>query len=369
MTATRLAWGASLLVVMGVLLYLLAPILTPFLVAALLAYIASPLLTRLERVRVPRVFGVVLVFLVLLTLILILLLLLIPQIQTQLAAFATKLPEYVDWLGSVPALWLQKTFGIDPGVLDVAVLKEQLIQHWRSLGGAAGQIFSYMTRSGMHLVAGVLNLVLIPIVSFFLMRDWDDILTRVRGLFPPRLHAPLTTIAAETDAVLAGFLRGQLTVMVALAFIYALGLWIVGLDLALSIGLLAGLVSFVPYLGFLTGIILASIAALLQFQEPIYLLQVAAVFGVGQVLESMLLTPYLVGSRIGLHPVAVIFAVLAGGQLFGFFGILLALPVAAMIKVWLRHLHLHYQGSDFYRQSGTSASTGLPGGRKRARRV
>ena len=369
MIATRWAWGVGLLAIMGVLLYLLAPILTPFLVAALLAYIASPLLARLERLRVPRVLGVVFVFLVLLMLILILLLLLIPQIQKQLTAFAAKLPEYVDWLGTVPALWLQQTFGLDPGVLDMAALKEQFLQHWRALGGAAGQIFSYMTRSGMHLVAWALNLVLIPIVSFFLMRDWEYLLARVRGLFPPRLHAPLTVIAAETDAVLAGFLRGQLTVMLALAFIYALGLWIVGLDLALSIGLLAGLVSFVPYLGFIIGIIVASIAALLQFQDPIYLLQVVAVFGVGQMLESMLLTPYLVGSRIGLHPVAVIFAVLAGGQLFGFFGILLALPVAAMIKVWLRHLHLHYQGSDFYRQSGTSASTGLPGGRKRARRV
>ena len=133
-----------------------------------------------------------------------------------------------------------------------------------------------------------------------------------------------------------------------------------------SIGLLAGLVSFVPYLGFLIGIIVAGIAALLQFQDPIFLLQVAAVFGVGQILESMLLTPYLVGSRIGLHPVAVIFAVLAGGQLFGFLGILLALPVAAMIKVWLRYLHLHYQGSAFYQESSTPP---VPSGRKRARRV
>ena len=368
MTATRLAWGVSLLAIVGVLLHLLAPILTPFLVAALLAYIASPLLTRLERLRVPRVLGVLFVFLVLLMLILVLLLLLVPQIQKQLTAFAAKLPEYVDWLGTVPALWLQQTFGLDPTLLDVAALKEQLLQHWRALGGAAGQVFSYMTRSGMHLVAWALNLVLIPIVSFFLMRDWDDILARVRGLFPPRLHTPLTTIAAETDAVLAGFLRGQLTVMVALAFIYTLGLSIVGLDLALSIGLLAGLVSFVPYLGFLIGIIVAGIAALLQFQDPIFLLQVAAVFGVGQILESMLLTPYLVGSRIGLHPVAVIFAVLAGGQLFGFFGILLALPVAAMIKVWLHHLHLHYQGSAFYRQSSTHTSA-VTGARKRSRRV
>jgi predicted PurR-regulated permease PerM len=355
MTATRVAWGVGLVLVGGGLIYLLSPILTPFLVAALLAYIASPLLKRLEQWHLPRILGVIIVFLVLLLLLLVLLLVLIPQIQHQISAFIGKLPGYLDWLNSVLVPWLQTTLGMDVSVLDMAALKLQVTQHWQGLGGAVGQIFSYMTRSGMHLVAMLVNLALIPVVTFYLMRDWDGILARVPGLFPPRMRARLVTIARETDDVLAGFLRGQLSVMAALTCVYSIGLGIVGLELALAIGLLAGLVSFVPYLGFITGILVAGVAAMLQFHDPMTLLMVAAVFGVGQLLESLVLTPYLVGGRIGLHPAAVIFAVLAGGQLFGFFGILLALPVAAAIKVWLRHLYKGYQLSTFYQQPGKRA--------------
>jgi predicted PurR-regulated permease PerM len=355
MTATRIGWGVGGLLVGGGLLYLLSPILTPFLVAALLAYIASPLLKRLQLLRIPRILAVLIVFLVLLLLLLILLLVLIPQIQHQLGAFAGKLPDYLDWLNGVLVPWLKTTLGVEISTLDMAALKAQVTRHWEGLGGAAGEVFSLMTRSGLHLAAMLVNLALIPVVTFYLMRDWDGILARLPGLFPPRMRTRLLTIARETDDVLAGFLRGQLSVMAALASIYSIGLGIVGLELALAIGLLAGLVSFVPYLGFITGILAAGIAALLQFHEPIYLLKVAAVFGVGQLLESTVLTPYLVGGRIGLHPVAVIFAVLAGGQLFGFFGILLALPAAAAIKVWLRHLYAGYQLSSFYKQPGKRA--------------
>ncbi len=355
MTVMRVAWGVGAVLVGGGLLYLLSPMLTPFLVAALLAYIASPLLKRLERLRISRILAVIIVFLVLLLLLLILLLVLIPQIQNQVSAFVGKLPGYIDWLNSVLVPWLQTTLGVDVSLLDMAALKAQVTQHWEGLGGTVGQVFSYMTRSGMHLVAMLVNLALIPVVTFYLMRDWDGILARVPGLFPPRMRPRLLAIARETDDVLAGFLRGQLSVMAALTGIYSLGLGIVGLDLALAIGLLAGLVSFVPYLGFITGILVAGVAAILQFHEPIALLKVAAVFGVGQLLESTVLTPYLVGGRIGLHPVAVIFAVLAGGQLFGFFGVLLALPLAAAIKVWMRHLYEGYQLSSFYKQPGKRA--------------
>ena len=140
--------------------------------------------------------------------------------------------------------------------------------------------------------------------------------------------------------------------MAALALIYSVGLWIVGLELALLLGMLAGVVSFVPYLGFIVGIVSAGVAAVMQFQELLPLLYVALVFMTGQMIEGMLLTPMLVGERIGLHPVAVIFAVLAGGQLFGFFGVLLALPVAAVVMVLLRHLHERYLNSELYGQSG-----------------
>jgi predicted PurR-regulated permease PerM len=185
-------------------------------------------------------------------------------------------------------------------------------------------------------------------VTFYLLRDWDQLVANVRELLPRAIEPRVSAIAAEIDAVLAQFLRGQLTVMAALALIYTVGLWLAGLELAFSIGVIAGLVSFVPYLGVIVGVLLAGVAALLQYQDALHLLAVIAVFGVGQLLEGMVLSPLLVGDRIGLHPVAVIFAVMAGGQLFGFFGVLLALPVAAAIVVLLRHSHGEYVRSELY---------------------
>ncbi|MCK5091443.1 MAG: AI-2E family transporter, partial [Gammaproteobacteria bacterium] len=205
--------------------------------------------------------------------------------------------------------------------------------------------------SGLALVGGFASLVLVPVVTFYLLRDWDILMSRIRGLIPKQSEERFVQIARESDEVLGSFIRGQLLVMLALGLVYTTGLKLVGLELALLIGLLAGLVSFVPYLGFIIGILSAGIAVIVQTQDVIQLLPVLAVFGVGQLLESFLLTPWLVGDRIGLHPVAVIFAILAGGQLFGFFGILLALPVAAVVAVLLRHAHEQYTSSRVYDQS------------------
>jgi predicted PurR-regulated permease PerM len=201
---------------------------------------------------------------------------------------------------------------------------------------------------------------LVPVVTFYLLRDWDHLVAQVRELLPRPVEPKVSALAGEIDAVLAEFLRGQLTVMAALALIYIVGLWAVGLELAFSIGLIAGLVSFVPYLGVIVGVVLASIAALLQFQDVWHLVAVVAVFGVGQMLEGMVLSPLLVGDRIGLHPVAVIFAVMAGGQLFGFFGVLLALPVAAAIVVLLRHSRDEYKRSGLYGPAPIDESTPAP---------
>jgi predicted PurR-regulated permease PerM len=190
----------------------------------------------------------------------------------------------------------------------------------------------------LSIIGWLASALLVPVVTFYLLLDWEKLLVRALTLLPPRRRGQAMSLARETDEVLGSFLRGQLLVMAALATVYAIGLTLVGLDLALPIGILAGLVSFVPYLGFILGLLSATIAAWLQFQDIIMLLGVALVFLLGQVLESLWLTPKLVGGRIGLHPVAVIFAVMAGGQLFGFTGILLALPAAAVLKIWLRHL-------------------------------
>ena len=194
----------------------------------------------------------------------------------------------------------------------------------------------------------VANVVLIPVLTVFFLRDWDVLVERVASLVPRDHTRTVGRLARESDLVLGAFLRGQFSVMLVLGVLYAIGLWAVGLDLGLLIGFIAGIVSFVPYLGPATGVVLGVIAALVQFGDFMHVALVLGVFGLGQVIESYWLTPKLVGDRIGLHPVAVIFAVLAGGTLFGFLGMLLALPVAAIANVLLRYAHERYTHSRLY---------------------
>lgn len=332
----------------GVLLYLLAPVLMPFVVAALLAYMADPLVDRLERHHLSRTWGVVAVFAVLLLLLLLLLLILVPLLERQIVLLVSKLPGYIDWVQdkALPAAsgWL----GIELGKFDLGSLKKVVAGQMQEMGSVAATLWTTISHSGMTLLGWFANLLLIPVVTFYLLRDWDRLLERIHLLLPRPVEPVVVRLVKQSDEVLGSFFRGQLLVMIALAIVYSIGLWLVGLDLALLIGMVAGLVNFVPYLGFIVGIVMAGIAALMQFQEALPLLYVAIVFIVGQALEGMLLTPWLVGEKIGLHPVAVIFAVLAGGQLFGFFGILLALPVAAVVVVVLRYLLERYLGSELY---------------------
>ncbi len=344
MTDTRPVMQLVLAAAAAWLVYLLAPILTPFLVSALLAYLGNPAVNRLARWHLPRPLAVVLVFLLFVTLLTLLLFFLIPALQAQVRNFIVRAPDYFDWLQHTALPWLQAMLGVE-FKLDIAAIREALLGHWREVGDWATAFFLYIARSGLSLIGWLASALLVLVATFYLLLDWNDLLARLLNLLPPRRRPAAAVLARETDEVLGGFLRGQLSVMLALAVIYSAGLTLVGLDLALPIGIIAGLVSFVPYLGFITGALLAAIAAWVQFHDTILLLGVGAVFLAGQVLESFWLTPRLVGNRIGLHPVAVIFAIMAGGQLFGFTGVLLALPAAAVLKVWLRHLHGHYIGS------------------------
>ena len=344
------------IVVSGVLVYLLAPVITPFLMGALLAYLGDPLVDRLEAKKLSRTSSVVIVFVIILLVVVAIPLVLLPLIEQQISALVTNFPKYIDWIQQNVIPVISQALNVDPDLLNTATLKQSIASHWRDVGGIAGNVMSGITKSGFVLLAWLANLVLVPVVTFYLLRDWDVLVERIHQLIPRKQEPTVAKLAKQSDEVLGQFLRGQLMVMVALGTVYSVGLWIVGLDLALLVGMIAGLVSFVPYLGFIVGIILAGIAAIMQFGDMIYLLYVAIVFGVGQALEGMLLTPLLVGDKIGLHPVAVIFAVMAGGQLFGFVGILLALPVAAVVVVILRHMHEVYTASDLYGKS-TAAQT------------
>ncbi len=344
----RAAWWLGIALIASALLYLLSPILMPFLVSALIAYLGDPLVDRLER-KMSRGLAVTLVFLAMFLVLSLILLLLVPALQRQVMTFIQRLPVYLDWGQSHLLPILSGGLGIETTeLLDTQQLKTALSMYWKEAGGIAGTVLKTLSQSGAALAQLLGNLVLIPVVSFYLLRDWDVLMAHIHHALPRRMEARIVSLAKESDEVLGAFLRGQFLVMSALATVYAIGLWIVGIELALFFGLMAGFVSFVPYLGFIIGILAAGGAALVQFQDIMPLLGVFAVFGIGQLLESFLLTPWLVGDRIGLHPVAVIFAVLAGGQLFGFVGVLIGLPVAAVVMVLLRHAHQRYLKSDLY---------------------
>ncbi|MDH5784725.1 MAG: AI-2E family transporter [Chromatiales bacterium] len=335
----------------GVLLYLLAPVLMPFVVAAVLAYIGDPLVDRLESWGFSRTLSVVAVFVTLTLCALLLLIILLPLLERQVTLLISKLPHYLHWLQQTAIPVVSERLGFDGPLLDLAALQESMRAQWQQAGGAVKGAIGVISKSGVTLLGWIGNLVLIPVVTFYMLRDWDILVARVHELIPRRYEEVVVRLARSSDEVLGAFLRGQLTVMMALGGIYSIGLSIVGLELAVLIGMLAGVVSFVPYLGFIVGIVVAGIAALMQFQELLPVLYVVIVFGIGQMFEGMVLTPLLVGEKIGLHPVAVIFAVLAGGQLFGFVGILLALPVAAVVMVLLRYTHERYVGSTLYGHS------------------
>lgn len=346
--SNRWLWLAGSLAAGG-LVWLLTPILSPFLLGMLLGYLGDPLVDRLERHGCSRTWGVVLVFALFGVLMLAGLLVLLPMLGRQLVQLYHLAPQALDWLQLSALPWLQARLGLPERFWELDQLRATLSGQLGRTTDVLGALLSQATASGLALMAWVGNLLLVPVVSFYLMRDWDLLMTRLRALLPRRHEARVAMLVGECHEVLGAFLRGQLLVMLALAAIYAGGLMIVGLDLGLLIGVLAGLASIVPYMGFVVGIGAAVVATLFQSGLELYpLLGVLAVFTVGQLLEGMLLTPWLVGDRIGLHPVAVIFAVLAGGQLFGFAGVLLALPVAAVIRVLLRHVHERYTLSALY---------------------
>ncbi len=334
--------------VSGGLIYLLSPILTPFLVGALLAYLADPIADRLEEAGLSRAVSVIIVFIVMSALVFLLFLLFIPKLGLQLQILIERIPQAVQLIEQQVMPWLIATFSLDPAMFDFAHIKTLILGDLQKTGDVMAQLVGGLTRSGVAIAAWIANLVLIPVVTFYLLRDWDVMIEKVKHLLPRNVEPKVSLWASECDEVLGAFMKGQLLVMFALGAVYSIGLWIVGLDLALLVGMIAGLASIVPYMGFIIGIVVAGIAAFMQFNDPIVLGYVGVVFIVGQLLEGMLLTPLLVGDRIGLHPVAVIFAIMAGGQLFGFVGILLALPVAAVIMVLLRHLHDGYKSSSLY---------------------
>ncbi|MCD6040062.1 MAG: hypothetical protein K0S27_1462 [Gammaproteobacteria bacterium] len=332
---------------LGWLFHLLAPILTPFLIGALLAYCVDPLVTQLMRLRLSRLLSVIIIFSLLFLVIALFFLCLTPVIQTQIQNLSNALPNMITWIQQTCMTWLANLGIHEP---NVGTLKTTLVEHLTQPGSdAAGKFFDTILHSGFVLMEWLVHLILIPVVTFYLLLDWKKVIIGIHHLIPRRIEPTVIRLMKECNAVLSAFFRGQLIVMVALSVLYSTGLTLIGLRIGLILGLIIGTISIVPYLGVIIGVTAASIATYIQFNTFSSVLLVWLLFGVGHLFEHLYLTPKLVGDRIGLHPVAVIFAILAGGKLFGFFGVLLALPAAAVIMVWLRYLIKRYHASSLYR--------------------
>ena len=326
----------------------LAPVLMPFFLAAILGYVCQPLVLRLVRRGVPRALAVLIVMLLQFVLIALVLLTVLPLFAREFSLLAQQLPAFLDWLNRALAPWVAATTGVSVS-LDAASLKATFAGAIHGSQGLGMKLAESVRLGGLGLLGLAVNAVLVPVVQFYLMRDWEEILGRAERLVPRRWHAQTMQFFREADDALGQYLHGQVLVILVMSVFYTAGLWMTGLSFFLPVGIITGVLVIVPYIGAATGIVLGSLAALMQFQEWTGVIWVWVVFALGQALEGNFITPKLVGERIGLHPVAVIFALLAFGQLFGFAGLLLALPASAVLLVGLRKLRQAWVESSLYR--------------------
>ncbi len=330
-------------VLLAVILYLISPVLTPFLVATFIAYISNPVVSRLESEGVARWVSMLIGTVVMILIIGVVSLLFLPTLKDQVSNYLDRVPGYIEQLRQWAEPFIAK---IQSLVADVSDLDEQgsdpvatLAKEALPAGAdAGGKTVDLVRASSAILINTLTNLFLIPVISFYLIRDWNSIVGNLRRVLPDSRRQYLLKLAADVDEVLKSFLSGQVLVMISLGAMYFVGLLIIGLQFSLLIGVISGILSFVPFLGTATGLLMASTVMIAQADSILELWKVFAVFSVGQFIEGNFLTPKLVGDKINLHPVVVIFAVLAGGQLFGFMGILLALPVAAVAWVIIKNL-------------------------------
>ena len=327
----------------------LSDILTPFIVAAVLAYILNPLVEKLRDKGMSRGPASMLVMMFALLVLLALLLILIPMLLTQFQNLAGRLPQLIDFVQNKALPWLNSHFGAHIP-LNKETLLSWLQSHTGTLQNTASKIAPALVAQGGALASGLSNLALLPLLLYYFLYDWQRWSHGIRALMPRRFIDAYTRIGGEIDEVLGEFLRGQLMVMLIMGTLYGTGLMLTGLESGFAIGMVAGILVFVPYLGAFTGLLLATLAALLQFGSWHGLVSVWAVFAVGQFLESFLITPKIVGDKIGLSPFWVIFSLMAFGQLLGFVGMLVALPLAAVCLVLLQEGKQAYVSSSFYRK-------------------
>jgi predicted PurR-regulated permease PerM len=341
-TLTWLAVAAGVVLV----LWVLGSALTPMILALVFAYLVWPLVRMLERRGLPRALATALTVLFAMLAVTALALLLVPIATTVLPQLRTQWPGLLDKFNHIVAPQL-KNFGID---VDTDTLKASILKSFDGNMDEWGSKLLSSARIGGSWLATIVGfLVLVPVLVFYLLADAETVIRGAWNLVPPKSRDGLARFLGECDAMLRQYLKGQLAVMVAMAIVYPLGLMITGLNLAWPIGVFTGLAVFIPYLGYTTGLVLALMSAAIQFSGWHGLAGVAVVYALGQVLESFVLTPRLVGERIGLSPLAVIVALLVFGEVLGFVGVLVCLPVTALAVVAMRHAMDAYRASSFYR--------------------
>ena len=349
-TQKRTATWCLIAALVVLALWLLGPVLTPFMVAAVLAYVLTPVVDKLDgmgRGRLPRVLAVLLVETLFILALLSVMLLVVPIFAKELPLLREQLPLLAVRLNDALGPWLAQ-FGFKLA-LDGDSIKAFVFKYLNAnFEDAFGSVMSSLKLGGSVALTIVGNVVLIPVALFFLLNDWSGFVARVIELVPPKMRPSFDSFTQEADKVLGQYLRGQLLVMGVLAIYFSVALALFRFDLAVPVGVFTGLAFFIPYLGFGLGLVLALLAGLLQFGSLYAVLVVAGVYGAGQLVESIYLTPRLVGERIGLHPLAVIFALLAFGQLFGFLGLLIALPASAVLLVAMRRVRGSYLSSKLY---------------------
>ncbi|TCB80775.1 chloramphenicol efflux transporter CxpE [Acinetobacter sp. ANC 4173] len=353
-TLRRIFILAGIVLILWVL-YLLKPVVLPFIVAFLVAYLFNPLVEKFHQIGLPRWLSISLVFIGIGVVFTLAISYLVPLIWQQLMYAKSSIPAGIHWLNDNFLPWLSRTFNLVQMEIDKHQLSTVVMDYIQTNYSADSlqAMALKIAQSGLSFIQVGGTVVLIPIIAFYFLLDWERMLDSMRRLIPRPYEESTLKIVSECHSVLGAFVKGQFLVMLLLGIVYAVGLQLIGLEVGLIIGMVAGLASIIPYLGFGVGIIAAVIATFFQFGlDWMQLALVAVVFMIGQAVEGYILQPFLLGDKIGLSPVAVVFAVLAGAQLAGFLGMLIALPVAAVIVVLLKHVREMYEQSQLY---GTQA--------------
>lgn len=327
--------------------YITKSVIMPFVVGILVGYLFNPLVVRLTKRKVNRTLATTIIMTIILLAVVPAILLLLGVINSQILRFIDNLPSLTSSFITKAEPILSRLSEEFPE-FSTSRIKEYLHNNTSKTIKLVGAISGKLIRGSFAFINIISLIVIAPVVAFYMLRDWELFIKKIDGLLPIKHKEELRTLGHQVDRAIAGFIRGQFSVCVILGTIYSIGLYIIGLHLGVAVGFMAGIISFIPYVGTITGFVTAMIIAFMQYDTFGPILQVIIVFGIGQVLESYYLTPKLVGDSVGLHPVWIMFAILAGGVILGFLGILIAVPVAAIIAVLIRYSIEKYKKSGFY---------------------